>query len=330
MRKIKALALYSMVSASQLQPKRYDYIDIARGLAILCVIQWHVCNRHVAWIDTWAMPVFFVIMGIFFRPALTWRDMIVKKARTILLPFVILSIPSYIQNAIQLPLSEFIQRVIDPFNCVHGVGWFLICMFWCYMIYYGIHRVANGKMYLKVLISLAVSFTFFYLSTLRPPILGGHRMVFPFFLSTSFTCMALVSAGELLKTVLLKDRCESRKLLVMSILSGGAILYFFGCKGGAMIVNDYYGQPYILWLANSIIGSISIIEISKYLPSFMAFFGKHSLLMLMVHPYVKRIVMLFTEPSVLRLLIVVAITTILVYLFARYVPITEGKLKEKH
>ena len=147
--------------------------------------------------------------------------MIVKKARTILLPFVILSIPSYIQYAVQLPLSEFFQRVIDPFNCVHRVGWFLVCMFWCYMIYYGIHRVAKGKMYLKVLISLAVSITFFYLSTLRPPILGGHRMVFPFFLSTSFTSMSLISAGELLKTFLLKDKRENRKLLIISVLMGG-------------------------------------------------------------------------------------------------------------
>lgn len=61
----------------------------------------------------------------------------------------------------------------------------------------------------------------------------------------------------------------------------------------------------------------------------MAFFGKHSLLMLMVHQYVMRIVNLFIEPSVYALLIIVVITTVLVYFLARYVPITEGKIKVK-
>lgn len=101
----------------------------------------------------------------------------------------------------------------------------------------------------------------------------------------------------------------------------------FGCKDGAMIVNDYYGQPYVLWFANSILGSIAILEICKYLPIFIAFFGKHSLLMLMVHPYVKRIIFLFCTPSILTFIIVVAITTLLVFALAKYLPITEGKLR---
>lgn len=45
--------------------RRFNFSDIARGLAILYIIQCHVCNYHLAWIDSWAMPVFFVIMGIF-------------------------------------------------------------------------------------------------------------------------------------------------------------------------------------------------------------------------------------------------------------------------
>ncbi len=95
---------------------------------------------------------------------------------------------------------------------------------------------------------------------------------------------------------------------------------------GAMIVNDYYGQPYILWFTNSILGSIAILEICKYLPIFMAFLGKHSLLM--VHPYVKKIFFQFCAPSILTFLIIVAITTLLVFALAKYLlPITEGKLR---
>lgn len=148
-----------------------------------------------------------------------------------------------------------------------------------------------------------------------------------FFLSTSFTCMALISIGELLKKYLLLDKRYSYKMLIISILFGVSCILIWGCKGGAMIVNDYYGQSYFIWLANSILGSISILEICKYLPSFMTFFGKHSLLMLMVHPYVKRILLLFSDLTVISLIIIIAITSFLVYILAKYLPITEGKLK---
>lgn len=210
--------------------KRFNFSDIARGLAILYIIQCHVCNYHLAWVDSWAMPVFFVIMGMFFKPSLTWKEMIVKKARTILLPFVLLSIPSFIQYAIQLPLRDFIKRIIDPFNCMHGVGWFLVCMFWCYLIYYGIHRMAKGRMSVKLSISILISIFFYYVSTWRPDVLGGHRVVLPLFLSTSFTCMVLISVGELLKKYLLMNRKYSYNILIISMLLVGGLCLDLGLQ----------------------------------------------------------------------------------------------------
>lgn len=182
-------------------------------------------------------------------------------------------------------------------------------------------------MYIKLTVCLIISLLFFYTSTWRPDILRGHRLVLPYFISTSLICISFVSVGEFLKKQLLRNRMETYKLLVASVIMGGGIVNTFGCKDGAMIVNDYYGQPYVLWFANSILGSIAILEICKYLPIFIAFFGKHSLLMLMVHPYVKRIIFLFCTPSILTFIIVVAITTLLVFALAKYLPITEGKLR---
>lgn len=210
--------------------KRYDFADIARGLAILYIIQCHVLNYHVTWIDTWAMPVFFVIMGMFFKPAPTWKEMIIKKAKTILLPFLILSVPSFVQYAIQLPVTEFIHSITDPFNCIHGVGWFLVCMFWCYMIYYAIHRIAKGNNYIKFSVSLIISLISFYLSTWRPDFAGGHRLVLPYFVSTSFTCMVLIAAGELLKEQLFQDAKQTKFLLIISYLTGGVFCTYLDVR----------------------------------------------------------------------------------------------------
>lgn len=35
---------------------RYDNIDVARGLAMLVIIQWHVVGMHTTWTDGWVMP----------------------------------------------------------------------------------------------------------------------------------------------------------------------------------------------------------------------------------------------------------------------------------
>lgn len=201
--------------------ERIIFPDIARGIAILVVIMWHTIDYHNAWVDSWALPVFFVIMGMFFRPTATWGEMITKKARAILLPFLILSIPSFIQYALQLPIKDFVSRLLDPFNCMHGVGWFLICMFWCYLIYYGIHRLTKGNLKYKFIISLLLSASFFYISTLRPSVLSGHRLVLPLFISTSFTCTILICFGEILRDMLQKERFKNRFVLPASVAMGG-------------------------------------------------------------------------------------------------------------
>ena len=76
-------------------------------------------------------------------------------------------------------------------------------------------------MYMKLILSLLVSILFYYLSTWRPEILGGYRLVFPLFISTSFTCMSLIAIGELLRDYLLRNAALSRNMLIISALLGG-------------------------------------------------------------------------------------------------------------
>lgn len=42
---------------------RIAFADIARGLAVIYFMWCHSMNIHEPYIDTWAMPVFFVVMG---------------------------------------------------------------------------------------------------------------------------------------------------------------------------------------------------------------------------------------------------------------------------
>ncbi len=37
---------------------RIVFTDIARGIAIFFVVQWHTIGVHTPWTDTWVMPIF--------------------------------------------------------------------------------------------------------------------------------------------------------------------------------------------------------------------------------------------------------------------------------
>ena len=66
---------------------RVAFADIARGIGVVYFMWCHTTDIHNAWIDTWAMPVFFVVMGLFFKPTPSLKE---KKVNTILVPFFLL------------------------------------------------------------------------------------------------------------------------------------------------------------------------------------------------------------------------------------------------
>lgn len=196
--------------------KRVCFADIARGLGVIYFMWCHSVNIHVAYCDTWAMPVFFLVMGLFFKPTMTWREMIVKKLNTILVPFFLLSIPSYIQCAVTLPFKDFALKFINPFTCVHGVGWFLLCIFWCYIIYYGVVRLTKYNRVCTIAVCIILSVISFYASTYR---VMGHRIVLPMYISTSLTVLPFIFIGDFLRNLIKKERKPLSNIGIFSLSS---------------------------------------------------------------------------------------------------------------
>lgn len=113
---------------------RYDNIDVARGLAMLVIIQWHVVGIHTTWTDGWAMPIFFIIMGIFYKQESSFKVMAMKKINTIVIPMAFFSIPMFIISIFEKGVMPTLLKVANPYSMIHGVSWFFICTLWCYEI----------------------------------------------------------------------------------------------------------------------------------------------------------------------------------------------------
>ena len=305
---------------------RITFADIARGLAVIYFMWCHTLNIHEPYIDTWAMPVFFVVMGIFFKPTVTWREMIVKKVNTILVPLFLLSIPSYIEYIVSIPLKEFVIRFFNPFACVHGVGWFLLCMFWCYIIYYAIIRLTKYNRIWTVFICVVLSVISFYASTQR---IMGYRIILPMFISTSLTVLPFICVGDMLQEEIKRQRSKWVDFSAAFTLAAGTLggIFLLQFHGGEFIENWYYEQLYVSYMALSLIGTASILYICKLLPSFMSYAGEHSLLLLMIHPYIIRILRLFGLTGIEFFVVTLIISLVLIGLLSRYLPILEGKKK---
>ena len=88
--------------------KRLDWIDIAKGIAIILVIVGHTVPnpsplRHAVF--SFHMPVFFILAGYTFRPK-PWRELLSGSVSRLLVPYVILAlawqVPSFLMSGAPL------------------------------------------------------------------------------------------------------------------------------------------------------------------------------------------------------------------------------------
>ena len=69
--------------------KRIEYVDIARGIAIISVILGHLSNSSLnRFVFTYHLPCFFIITGYFMSDKQSIKYFFLRKVRTLLVPYV--------------------------------------------------------------------------------------------------------------------------------------------------------------------------------------------------------------------------------------------------
>ena len=142
--------------------KRLDWIDIAKGIAIILVIVGHTVPnpsplRHA--IFSFHMPVFFILAGYTFRPK-PWRELLSGSVSRLLVPYVILAlawrVPSFLMSGAPLTGGAlaggletlvFASGVDAPRFGVAAVGmsWFLAALFTSRLLFNALMRLFDGR-----------------------------------------------------------------------------------------------------------------------------------------------------------------------------------------
>lgn len=217
-----------MSTTSQTTISRISWIDICRGIAILFVMYAHMLPsdsyRYIFY--AFHMPLFFFLSGIVFKEQFkSFWTLIIKSFKTILLPYLLFAILTYLFWFIKEPgthntLQAFIYQLQGIFYGNGNNGylyfnvalWFLPCLFITKIIFAALTRISLSN---KVLIGLLVgcSLIGYLLSTYY------NSVKLPLGLETAFSAVVFFGAGFLVK---------KNKYIFEKVQNRGIIYFIFG------------------------------------------------------------------------------------------------------
>ena len=211
---------------------------------------------------------------------------------------------------------------LNPYEIMNGPSWFLLCMFECYIIYYGIKKI---EVEYRGLLIMLLSIIGFYLGTYQ---LFGHHLKLPLFINTTLTVIPFIYLGDLLRDRILPEQKTGReiKLSVLLLFLFVMSLYNIGMIPIDMYWNDYK-QNYPTFLFNSLVGILLIIGISKFIPTSLAVVGRLSMLILVIHIYFYELLKMFFSHPIGLFVAVSALSIFTAWMIDKYIPYLSGKYK---
>lgn len=275
---------------------RLRYVDIAKGIAMICIILGHLGNSYInRVVFTFHVPLFFFITGFFTNSKRPTKEFIKVKFRTLIVPYMLTCIVIILLGTLEGLISGDAISVFMRWSyaSLYGAGdsyttpfyipaigalWFLLATFWgsCFL------RISlNFNKYGRIAF-IACLFVVGYFS----------RVIcwFPFSLqagacATLFMYMGLLlkDSKEALTHVPKEAKCFGIVIAVVTwimFVKDFQSFWLVHCDIGRGIV-DIFGCV----CACSVVILISkVIDLkTRYVGGFLSYFGKYSLLVLSVH-----------------------------------------------
>lgn len=279
----------------EIHNKRIEYLDIARGIAILLMIIGHVIDK--GWkrdvIFSFHMPLFIIISGMFYkeRDLKTFLVNIIKK---LILPYlIVLLITNLIQSyfiennkdIIQI-LKNYLIQISYSYSYIKiktdvksiGVIWFFPFLAIIRTIFYTLKKVTKEDDVLLFLMCIFISYIGY--------ILGQKGMWLVFSIDVALSSVIFYYIGYFInKNKVLDNILRNKKLLLIILL-----IWMLGIKFGCieLAVRKYPGG--LFSFITAICGTIIVLKISmiieqktKLMTKILAWFGKNSMYILLIH-----------------------------------------------
>lgn len=313
---------------------RLDYLDSAKGFAIILVVLGHIYgndNPIKYWLHSFHVPIFFIISGILLKHINTesknMKNIINSKFKNLIIPYFMFELICIFVYMIKNEFSfeVFKWNIMDTILLYTRAQatWFLVCIFVAEIIF------ILMKKYLKndtMVISLSV--ILFMIPLLIH--VDNHFIIvlFRILMANGFLCIGYYSYKFIVNLNL------SNILVIILIL----INMVLGVHNGLVGMFGLVFNNKLIYVVTSIIGSISVIFLFKKIRpnKLLLFYGKNSLIILGTHGVVLSIIGDLLKVNfenyimgIIILILTLMIEIPIVYLINNYLPWILGKFNEK-
>lgn len=284
--------------------KRIEFIDLAKGICILLVVLGH-CGAPISipGLEIVRMPLYFILSGLFFKDYGGGYNFFIKKTNKILIPFLFFYL---VGCAIFYGLKAFAPQLLvtdakgifdifDNRQFFNGPIWFLLCLFWCNIIFCQI-TLNVKKDSVRVPLVALLGFIGWYL---------GEKGVFvPMFIDVALTALPFFAFGYYLKkSEILYPNKLDRYNIVFAILFWGAA-YLMTRTTEYRLSFHYNGlegwSTYFISIT-SVLAVLFLCKTIKHIP-FVSYCGRYSIVLLCVHHMIYRPLMVLLPKTGVALL----------------------------
>lgn len=265
-----------------------DWIDIAKGIGILCVTAGHTAlvKNEIAWsmIYSFHMPLFFVVAGYCYDSGRykTYGEYFVRKCRALIWPYLMLTLAVAVLEAMAYCDIRHLRLLFHAYPGIGMIGfWFVRALFFTELIFALLFKMKWW--YICACFSLLLGFS---------DALPSRGELFDFVrFSEILKGLFFYGVGFALRRLEVENlRGLTLSLVVTACFIGYTTL--LGVSGYPHLNFQLVGYNYesMIFIVCALLGSFGVMSLSKCIEKIscvakpLAWLGRYSLLLLAVHP----------------------------------------------
>lgn len=278
---------------------RLTYIDVAKAIFMMIIVMDHTgCIEPFPLAFSVEVPAFMLLSGYFFSSKIPFLDFLKKKGRTLLIPFVVFYIFSYIIYYLCMwlypPMSNMTAAsgVLDCFSqrqYFNGPLWFLPCLFWSQVYMYGVEKYFPNVALRGIVVGALGTLGF---------LLGKYGFFLPLSADIALSLLPYLYCGILLRKYDLFNRINIRATIIAILVT--AVLCYHGGLVSQPSLNIWHSNLPIIWLVY-IFTTYCITVCCKYMGGgkFLSYIGENTLFIMCAHHLLYRPIKLVLSKFIL-------------------------------
>lgn len=286
------------------EKKRIEWVDIAKGIAMILVIAGHCFNygyfvRNA--IFSFHLPLFFILAGFTFR-AKPWKELLVSSTKRLLGPFLLIFVLSNIEAILNFasdPMAVFLKlyysigwtpAYIDGTADIPilGIAWFLLCLFIARLMMNAVLKLYE-RLHVKPLVGIV-------------PVLliacgcmwVGRTVLLPFDVDIAGVALFYIYCGYLAKTLKVSPYAKKWYVVLIALALWLVALNFSGMEMATRrydnfaltIVGALAGSTLAIWVSMLIESCPKYLgKLGELVKRYFVFMGKNSMLVYTLHSF---------------------------------------------